>query len=112
MLMSPFSHLSPRPFIFFAHCESVPIFLIEILLLHSVQGASVTDIYRGIPLGRKHTVLGLYFLNATSSCQGCGSVWKGVPRASSHSLNSICPSIVYSPIWLTMTLMSCYYPSS
>lgn len=36
----------------------------------------------------------------------------GVPRASSHSLNSICPSIVYGPIWLTMTLMSCHYPPS
>lgn len=36
----------------------------------------------------------------------------GVPRASSHSLNSICPPIVYGPIWLTMTLMSCHYPPS
>lgn len=34
----------------------------------------------------------------------------GVSCASSHSLVSICASIVYSPIWLTMTLMSCHYP--
>lgn len=33
----------------------------------------------------------------------------GVSRDSGHSPDSIFSSIVYSPIWLTMTLMSCHY---